>query len=295
MTVGFELVNVVIVHYRSAGMLLDLLADLQLQQGCLLEVHVVESGEDGTVVEATSRYPDLVVHDPGHNVGYAGGNNIGFAALSNDAPVLVVNPDARMDDPRTVATLLEALRSRPRVGAVAPLIVDENGRLEYVSSLVDRKRAIAVHVDTHVPSWPDDSLTRDLEWLDGACLLISREALVAVGGFDERFFLIVEEVDWCLRARDQGWLLVLVSEARIGHQRSSSFAGSTKGAYYSARNEYLLFRRHGHGPWRWYWGKRWLRAAVGRSGRRAGRSRSSLLGMWHAAIGRWGPAPEDRP
>jgi N-acetylglucosaminyl-diphospho-decaprenol L-rhamnosyltransferase len=289
-----EDVAVAIVHYRSGGMLLDLLDDLHRQHDVHLTIHVVESGDDGTVAEARRRHPDLRIHEPGRNAGYAAGNNVAFAA-ADGMPVLVINPDVRVADPGFVRTLVEALRSAPRVAAVAPLIRDDDGRIEYVGSLVDRRRARAVHVDTHVADWPGGHPTRSLTWLDGACLLLDATALREVGGFDERYFLIVEEVDWCLRARDRGWSLLLARDAAVTHRRSSSFGGSTKSAYYAARNEYLLFRTHGQGLWRWHWARRWARTMIGRRHLRSGQSRSAALGVVHALRGRWGPAPEDAP
>lgn len=276
-------------------MLVDLLEDLHHQAGCELEIHIVESGDDGTVARAQRLFPGVAVHRPGRNVGYAAGNNIGFEAVaSNGAPTLVVNPDVRIPDPRTVARLLRVLTREAGVGAVAPLIVTEEGALEYVSSLVDSMRAIAVHTGTHVPEWPYQADSRSLVWLDGACLLVNQAALDSIGGFDSRYFLIAEEVDWCLRAKARGWRLLLVRDARVHHQRSSSFAGSTKSAYYASRNEYLLFRTHGTGAWRLHWALRWIRRTAG-PGVVARERVSMLRGMADALRGRWGAAPEDKP
>jgi GT2 family glycosyltransferase len=276
-------------------MLLDLLADLHAQEGVELDIHVVESGDDGTVTIAQSRFPALTVHLPGRNAGYAAGNNIAFAKTSGQSPVLVVNPDVRIRDPAMVRQLFCALENEPAAAAAAPIIRNDAGEIEYVGSQVDFRRARVVHSPTHVSEWPSDAPSLDLEWLDGACLLLRRQALEAVGGFDERFFLIVEEVDWCLRARDQGWKLLLVRDCEVAHQRSSSFAGSTKSAYYSARNTYLLFHKHAEGgAWRWQWLARMARLALRRDHLRTGQSWAVVHGAWHALIGRWGPAPADR-
>ena len=283
-----------LVHYRSGGMLLDVLADLHRQEGIDLEVHVVESGDDGTVARALAAHPGLTVHDRGRNLGYAGGNNVAFAATA-DAPVLVVNPDVRLADPATVRRLYDALLADPRAAAAAPVIRLDDGTIEYTGSAVDLDRAVAVHVPTHVRDWPSAAPVLDLPWLDGACLLLRREALDQMGGFDERYFLIVEEVDWCLRARAAGWHLLLVRDAEVGHRRSSSFGGSTKSAYYAARNTYLLFREHAPTTrWRRHWLARAARTAVRRDHLRSGASRQVARGVWHALRGRWGPAPEDR-
>ncbi len=287
--------SVVIVHYSSGGMLVDLLQDLTAQQGVDLDVHIVEAGGDGSVEEAVQRFPLVTVHRPGRNVGYAAGNNIGFRMVEPDDPVLVVNPDVRIESPTAVLALASALHRSPQAAAVAPVIVGEDGRLEYLDSVVDRRRARAVHTHTHVPSRASAESARSISWLDGACLLFRSAALHDVGGFDERYFLIVEEVDWCLRATDRGWTLLLVRDAQISHQRSSSFGGSVKSAYYSARNEYLLFRTHGRGLWRWHWAMKWLRICLGSDHRRSGKSQAAALGAWHGLTGRWGPGPEDKP
>lgn len=61
-----------------------------------------------------------------------------------------------------------------------------------------------------------------LERLHGACMLIRGELLQSVGLFDEGFFMYDEDVDWCVRARNAGWELLLVPDARILHHGGSS-------------------------------------------------------------------------
>lgn len=287
---------VAIVHYRSGGMLLDLLRDLHAQEGVHLDLHVVESGDDGTVALAKREFPSITLHDPGRNVGYAGGNNIVFAATGGATPVLVVNPDVRIASPTVVGRLRAALLSDDGVAAVAPVIRTQQGRIEYLDSKVDLRRGLAEHTVTHVSHWAGDEGWLDLEWLDGACLMFRPQALAQVGGFDERYFLFVEEVDWCLRAAARGWRLRLVRECEVTHQRSSSFGTSPKGAYYFFRNQYLLCLKHApSSAWRLYWGLRVGRFILRGTQARPGQAAAAGHGAWHAMRGRWGPAPVDRP
>jgi len=58
---------------------------------------------------------------------------------------------------------------------------------------------------------------REVDHLLGACLLVRRAAWDMVGGLDDRFFLFLEETDWCFRARQQGWRLYYNPEASITH------------------------------------------------------------------------------
>lgn len=276
-------------------MLLDLLGDLDAQEGVDLDIHVVESGDDGTLALAQRAFPGITVHDPGRNAGYAGGNNIIFGKTKSGAPVLVVNPDVRIRSVTTVACLRTMLVSDDTAAVVAPVIRTASGHIEYLSSEIDLRRGVAEHTETHVARWAGDGPRLDLAWLDGACLMFRADALQQVGGFDERYFLFVEEVDWCLRARAHGWRLLLIRDCEVTHQRSSSFGGSTKGAYYSFRNHYLLCLKHAPSPsWRLYWGLRVGRFVLRSDNWRSGRSWAAARGAWHAATGRWGPAPVDR-
>lgn len=289
-------VDAVVVHFRSGGMLLDVLADLEAQEGVALAVHVVECGDDGTVERARAAGHSFTLHGTGANLGYAGGNNLAFEALaSSGADVLVVNPDARLADGLTVRTLVDALASAPTAAAVAPVVRDPDHGIEYQDSEVDLVRARAVHTETWRPAWSAPGPTRAIDWLDGACLLVRAAALREVGGFDERYFLIAEEVDWCLRARAAGWDLLLVRDAVVTHRRSASFTGSTKSAYYATRNTYRLMLDHSPvRRWRWWWAVATLRTAARRDHLTSRRSRRVLQGARDAVLGRWGPAPEDR-
>ena len=62
----------------------------------------------------------------------------------------------------------------------------------------------------------------EVDWSDGACMLLRREALDAVGLLDEQYFLYTEELDWCFNARRAGWSIVVDSRAVVRHHRGQS-------------------------------------------------------------------------
>jgi len=72
----------------------------------------------------------------------------------------------------------------------------------------------------------DHESTREAEYLFGACMLVRREAVDAVGGFDEDFFLMSEEVDWCYRFRQAGWRVFFFPGAEAMHVGGASHGGS---------------------------------------------------------------------
>jgi hypothetical protein len=274
---------------------LDLLRDLALQRDVSLIVHVVECGDDGTLARALNEH-SIKTTLPGENVGYCGGNNLVLRTLMNsESPLCIVNPDVTLPDPLTMEKLRDVLQSDPALGAVAPSIRTAEGQIEYTGSTLDLSRASAVHTGTHVPSWPPDApAVTNMAWIDGACWMIRPQALRDVGLLDERFFLFSEDVDWCLRATGMGWKLGVLRDAEVVHQRSSSFHGSTKGAYYYWRNTYLLSMKHqGYGRWLLYWLGRFLYFALQRGHIRSGQSRAALRGARDAVLHRGGRMPDD--
>lgn len=281
-------VAAVVVHYRSRGAVLGCVADLLGQVEVDLRVHVVECGDDGSV----GRLPEsvsLTVHRPGRNLGYAGGNNLGVRLAEDGADLLLVNPDVRLPDVRTVRTVHDVLASSPATGAVGPVLRRANG-LEYTGSVWDERSGQAVHTGGGAPRWPHDEQSLVLPWLNGACLLVRRDAWNLVGPLDERYFLYFEEVDWCLRAGGLGLSCVLTSRTEVLHEGSASFADSTKGAYYAVRNRHLLARTHARGSrWRRTWAREAAQAYRSRPDQRAAVTRGAL----HAMRGRTGAMPGD--
>jgi GT2 family glycosyltransferase len=161
------------------------------------------------------------------NGGFAYGCNRGWRA--GTAPnVLFLNPDAAIDE-RSLSRLASAV-ARPHVGAAAPRIVDGDGSLEFSLRRFPRLRstfaqALFLHRVLPRSRWTDE-LIRDEEsyaekgspeWVSGACILIRRDVLEAVGGWDEGFFLYGEDMDICRRLRDAGWDIRFEPEAVCRH------------------------------------------------------------------------------
>lgn len=289
-----RVVDVLVLNWNSGEGLAELLTDLRLQKGVELEVTVVDNGStDGSLERAA---PEHSIRT-GANLGYTGGNNVGFRTLGLERPVLVLNPDVRLPDPSAVASLARLLDEEPRLAALVPTIRSDGGAVEYRDSVVDPDRAVAVHRETHVAGWPEGTPpVKELAWVDGAAVLFRPAALRRVGLFDERFFLFHEEVDWCLRASRDGWTVGIAPDVSIAHARSSSFGGTTKGTYYYWRNLYLLCSLHARRslPWRLCWATRLVRFCLQRGHLRRGHALQALRGARDALLGRYGPGPEDR-
>ena len=290
------MLSVLVVHYHSRGLVEGLAEDLLAQQGQAFEVVLVECGADGSLERAEAilrrNATPVTTVRPGRNLGYCAGNNAAASAARAGTDLVIVNPDVRMPHHNSLARLAAHLEKKTDVAAVAPAIVDDEGVMEYASSTVNLARGEYLHAD-HRRRWsPDEPEEISLPWINGACMAVRRSVWEDVGGFDEQFFLFFDEVDWCMRATQAGWRVVLTTETSVRHQRSASFGTSTKGAYYYWRNRYLLNRKvQGRGRWTLHWARDLAKFAIRRRHLRSGASISALHGATDAMLGRVGPRP----
>jgi GT2 family glycosyltransferase len=206
-------IDVVVVAYNSAGELRDAIGPL-VGRNDLRVIVVDNASSDGSL----DRVADLDVTSIARstNDGFAAGCNAGWRA--GRAPhVCFLNPDASLDA-TGLERLAAELHDEPSLGAVAPRIEEQDGRTAWSLRRFPRVRstfARAVFLHRLLPraAWTDD-LVRDPgayerawspDWVSGACVVVRREALDSVGGWDEAFFHYGEDADLCKRLRDAGW------------------------------------------------------------------------------------------
>jgi GT2 family glycosyltransferase len=168
------------------------------------------------------------------NRGFGAANNQAFG-LSRSAFVLLLNPDTVMAA-GAIESLLDVLRSDPRIAACGPRLVNPDGSLqisvwrnpptawEIVLSNLRLYRLLPGRIRGELllgPHWRHDR-RRPVRMLSAAALIVRREAIDAVGGFDERFHMYGEDNEWCLRIARAGWLLVFEPAVVIRHDDAQS-------------------------------------------------------------------------
>jgi GT2 family glycosyltransferase len=253
MTDGRTTVDVVVVAYNSRDTLRGCVAPLAELPG--VTVTVVDNASPDDSVAAIADLDVRVIRAP-RNGGFAYGCNLGIAAGDSEL-VLLLNPDARLGE-ADLGALIEALRADATLGGVGPRLLDDDGQLAWSQRRFPRLRstfAQALFLQRLAPraSWTDE-LIRDPaaydrpgtpDWLSGACLLLRREALAAVGGLDEGFFLYSEETDLFQRMLAAGWRAGYEPRATARHVGGASAPRhTTKGIWARSRVRYA--RKH-HG------------------------------------------------
>lgn len=249
----------VVVAFDSGPLLADCVRSLLADgsAGGPPEVVVVDNGSsDGSVERVEAAHPEVAVLRPGANLGYARAANLGAAATR--APIVaVVNPDAAIA-PGSAAAIVARFAAEPDLGAVGPQIREPDGRVypsaRRVPSAADAvghlllggirpdNRATRRYRDLDA----DPDAARTVDWVSGAAIWLRRAALDAVGGWDEGYFMYVEDVDLCWRLTRAGWRVAYEPAARVTHVQGVS----------TARRPYRMVVAHHRSAYR-FAAKRW--------------------------------------
>jgi N-acetylglucosaminyl-diphospho-decaprenol L-rhamnosyltransferase len=241
-------IAVVIVTYNAEEDIERNLRELRAQEGVALDVLVIDNGSSDRTLERISADGDVRVIANGENRWLAPAWNQGFAATRGEY-VLFLTPDTSLPDPSTLSALVAALAERPKAGLAGPQLVDEDGsdllNGTYRFPSVRFQVAAALGVTGLRRRRPAARATRpgtrEVDIVNGACMLARRTALEDVGGFDNRYQLYWEEIDLARRLRDRGWAVLLVPAVTAVHRGKGSPApsGLRRRAYRHGERVYM--------------------------------------------------------
>jgi|SRR5579884_1061971 len=221
--------SVVIVNYRQwreTAELVGQLRDAECVRAGLAEVVIVDNHSPPNRLGAQLRaLPEVSLRRWGRNRGFARAVNEG-CRLGRGDWCLLLNPDTSVTAgflDRVLAGA-EALTARdPRTGIIGFQLRNSDGSLQWssgpfpnlVGTLAGMARARSRRKYRALP------LRRPVKasWLTGCCLLVRRDCLQDLGGFDEGFFLYYEDVDFCRRARARGWSVWYDPTVQVIHHR----------------------------------------------------------------------------
>jgi GT2 family glycosyltransferase len=187
------------------------------------------------------------------NVGFARANNLGIAATSSEF-VLLLNPDTIVPA-GALQALVRRLVSRPDAAIAGPRLVNGAndpevsfgppitpwGELTQKTLLALYNRGVGPAV-RYVERRSREAGER--AWVSGACLLIRRTDLQAVGGLDERFFMYTEDVDLCTSLRARGRKVLFVPECEVLHLRGRSAARNADTERLRRLSQLAFYEKH---------------------------------------------------
>ncbi len=211
----------------------SVVAPPEVASGLSSEVWVVDNAStDGTVEMLRREFPAVRVIDNSQNAGFTRANNQALA-VAQGRYLFLLNPDTELR-PGALAALMDYMQAHPRAGIVGPQLYYGDG-----SAQSSRRRfptlATAFVESTRLQQWfPSNRVltryymldtcdaTQEVDWINGSAMFVRRAVYDTLGGFDERFFMYSEELDWCYRAKNAGWQVVYLPAAQVTHYEGKS-------------------------------------------------------------------------
>lgn len=234
-----NLVSVCIVNWNTREHLARCLTHLsEAARSLPMQVVVVDNdSSDGSAAFVREHFPSVDLIEAGTNLGFAGGANLAFDHARGEL-LLLLNPDIEVSG-SVIRRMSEYLAAEHRVAAVGPALAGPDGTLQtqyfgrfpshlqvalfftLLGPLSLRLRPLRHRIFDYSLK---GSGPLEVDQLPGACMLLRRSALEAVGGYDPDFFIWYEDVDWCYRAWKKGWKLVALRGLKVTHWGGASFA-----------------------------------------------------------------------
>jgi hypothetical protein len=229
--VSHKEVSVIVVSYNGRDVLERCLSALDTERH---EVIVVDNGsDDGSPELVRERFPDVTLIESDANVGFGAANNLGMRRATGTYFALVNSDAWPIDD--GLEALVDFAKRDSRVGIAGPRLLREDGTRQlsvrgfptvwrlcteyfFLRKLAPSSRLF----NAFYAGGFDYTTVREADWLMGAALVVRRELIDEIGGFDERFFLFSEEVDLCYRAGSAGWRVVYTPDVSFIHLGGAS-------------------------------------------------------------------------
>lgn len=253
------MLSIIIVNYNSKELLKNCVDSIYAQSMNIpFDVWIVDNNSsDDSLKAVETNYPQVNIIKNKENLGFAYANNQAILKTRADY-ILLLNPDTVVTD-NALEKMVKFMKNNPDVGIAGCRILNEDGslqlacrrsiptpkvaffRLTGLSKLFPKSKTMAQYNLTYLD--PDE--THEVDAVSGSFLMIRKSVIDDIGMLDERFFMYGEELDWCLRAKQNGWKVIYYPRAQITHYKGQcSKSNSRKAAFEFYRSMYLFHKKH---------------------------------------------------
>ena len=223
-------ISIIILNYQTKGLLRQSLKGI-MQANLDLEYEIIvvdNASSDGSAEMVADEFSQVRLIRTKKNNGCAAGNNLGIR-VAQGRYILLLNPDVVVF-PKTIEKMYEFMENHLRAAVAGPKLVNANGTIQYTSyrfhnfltplyrrtflgKLPFGKRELRRFL---MQDW-DHQTNREVDWLQGSCLMVRRSAIDEIGLIDERFFMYFEDTDWCRRFKKSGWQIYYLADVKMAH------------------------------------------------------------------------------
>jgi len=181
------------------------------------------------------------------NLGYTGGNNSGikyFLEHDDIDYIWILNPDTLVKED-TLEKIVNIAKSTPK-SILSPKILyyDQPNLIWFSNSKLNSFTGIAEHVEFNIVNNPNENGMTECEWLPGTATIYPKNVFQEIGLFDDNYFLFYDDVDFCVRAKNKGYQILLIQGAVIFHKVGRSIGrGNPVSEYYKTRNRLYFLKK----------------------------------------------------
>jgi len=244
-------ISIVIVNWNTRELLRDCLNSIsQAAPGIVYEIIVVDNAShDGSVSMVQRDFPAVIIIENPSNKGFAVANNQGLAIMSGRY-ALLLNTDAKLTE-NALVRLFVFLESHPEAAMACGQLLNADGSRQNSIAAFPDLFTLMMNMSLLEYLWPQRYPSKRYDWREpveidsgiGACLLVRKKAIDAVGMLDERYFFFFEETDWAYRMRAAGWKIFHVPGAFIYHLQGQSIGRNVRSRIEFYRSRYQFFRK----------------------------------------------------
>jgi len=246
--------SVIITNYNAKEQVKECVRSLiKYTERIVYEVIVIDncSTEQG-VQQMLLEFPQLQFIQNHENAGFAKANNKA-ATVATGRNILFLNPDVILFD-NALGALVHFIDSRSDAGVVGPKLYKTLNK-DYHSLYVKFTspfKTFTWHLPLHrffskyyYTYFCNNKITRSVDWVCGAALMIKKDLWVELQGFDEKFFMYCEDQDLCLRAKKKGYKIFYYPQAEIVHLGGQSANQTTeKSCRYYWESQMYFFKKY---------------------------------------------------
>ncbi|OGM06239.1 hypothetical protein A2129_02700 [Candidatus Woesebacteria bacterium GWC1_42_13] len=205
-----------------------------------VEVIVIDNASnDGSGEMIAKKHPWVRLFKMKKNLGYARGNNFGFKkANPRNNYLLIINSDVYVKE-KTLFSALRYLEKNPTCDAIGCRLYYEDGRFQPSAGYLPTPKSVwswiwgldklPIIKNFFLPVHPTERNffvnDRQVGWVMGAFLFMKREVFEETQGFDENFFMYMDEVEWCRRVQESGYKICYTPNFSVIHLDKASAQG----------------------------------------------------------------------